>query len=82
LRGLPIKELSVMACRNLRDYTPILDLPQLEKLELDSFPEQLLPLRERANLKFIRAAAYPGDPASNTLRPPADFWQVYDAHRK
>ena len=78
LQGAPLKDLNLRFCPKLKDYTPVLTLPRLERLHCDVLPAALLPLRESATLQSIEADAYPGE-GSQGARPVAEFWHAYDA---
>jgi serine/threonine protein kinase len=78
LRGAHLKELEIIRCNNLTDFSPILTLPRLERLHLNAFSKDLLPLRESKTLQTIEGDAYPGE-GSQGPRPVAAFWAAYDA---
>ena len=77
-QGAPLKDLNLRGCKKITDYTPVLTLPRLERLQCDVLPAALLPLRESATLQSIEADAYPGEGSQGT-RPVAEFWRAYDA---
>ena len=58
----------------LKDLTPLLDLPKLEKLRVSKLGKLLEPLRHHPSLKYI---GYDEEP----LRPVAEFWAEYDAQQ-
>ena len=74
LVGLPLTALIVQDCP-VRDFTPLLRIPRLERLAATPTLEKLLPLRVHPGLKQIKH----GDAQ---YRPVADFWADYDARQK
>ena len=75
LRGAPIIDLLINGNSGIKDLTPLLDLPKLEKLRLSRLGKLLEPLRHHPSLKFI---AYDDE----LYRPAAEFWADYDAQQQ
>ena len=72
LRGAPIEELDLQSNPDIKDLTPLLDLPKLEKLSISKLGKLLEPLRHHPTLKFIACGDDP-------YRPVAQFWAAFDA---
>jgi hypothetical protein len=58
-----------------QDFTPLLDLPKLEKLRVGGSDQQIAVLRKHPTLKFLVHGQ------SGQYRPVADFWADYDAQQ-
>ena len=76
LRGFPIKALTIDNCRKISDFSPLLDLPQLERISCNGLPQALPILRQHPMLKLI-SYQLPGETAS-VDRPAVEFWKLLD----
>ena len=68
---MPVEELDI-SNNPITDYTPLLAMPNLEKLQVGPDLKNLEPLRRHPTLKFIGYDRAP-------YRPVAEFWKDYDA---
>lgn len=80
LAGLPLIELDIcFSCSANTDFSPLLELRQLEKLRLSPIEQiktSIEPLRRHPSLKYIASGN------KTPYRPVADFWKEYDAQPK
>ena len=78
LAGLPLLELDLNnSCSKVTDFSPLLELPRLEKLRLGpaaSMKASIEPLRKHPSPKYIGMGVTP-------YRPVAEFWAEYDAQQ-
>ena len=72
LRGLPLESLRIVSCPLVRDLTPLLGLPALQKLAVRKVGKAIEPLRPHPGLRLI---SYDG----RLELPVAEFWAEYDA---
>jgi serine/threonine protein kinase len=72
LRGLPVKTLRIAQCRQLKDYLPLADLPELEELWVSKNIRLPDTLRTHPKLQWIAV-----DP-SPTPTPITDYWAELD----
>jgi hypothetical protein len=80
LRRLPIKALSIDNCKKISDFSPLLDLTQLERISCSGTPQALAVLRKHPTLKFINYQL-PGDSVGADRRA-EEFWTIFDARQK
>ena len=71
----PLRELTLSVCPKLQDLSPLLRVPDLEKLTVIELTASLEPLRRHPSLKFIRLN-------DAQFIPVAEFWAKYDAQKK
>jgi hypothetical protein len=76
LRRLPVRILDLSPSKRIRDYTPLLDCKNLQKI---TFPEgaEISVLREHPGLISISISNYDGRPEGPLAA--KEFWERYDA---
>lgn len=74
LRGTPIEMLEINGNRAVKDISPALDLPKLQRLRVSTLGAAVEPLRPHPALKYL---AY----ESEAYRSVAEFWADYDAQK-
>lgn len=78
LSGQPLKELTLHDCPYLRDLSPLVACPQLERLTLPTAATNVQSLRD---LPALRSVSY--QPSNNGTWPDnaAEFWRTFDARQ-
>ena len=77
LRGLPLEGLNIDNCTALKDFTPLLELPQLKRLSTNAKAEYLEPLRKHPAKPAIKHGEVAGGNGPHLAF--ADFWPAFDA---
>jgi hypothetical protein len=76
-----IADLNLTACAKLKDLSPLLQIPTLERITLLAQQIPLMPpLRAHPRLAIIAIAASRDEPVGEP-KPVADFWKEYDSAR-
>jgi Leucine-rich repeat (LRR) protein len=75
LRGLPVKTLRINRCDQLKDLSPLADLPELEELYISQKARLPDTLRKHAKLKWVSV-----DPSTIPVAV-GDYWAELDRQR-
>jgi len=78
LRGLPIKSLDIYETRGVKDWTFLLDLPQLERIRCSKIAPLMEVVRRHPTLLHIDCSLFSGEPTGS--RPVVEFWAAFDEH--
>ena len=71
LVGMPLKHLNISSCIKIKDLSPLLRIPTLERLATEAPPEVLKPLRQHPGLALINYR-------NKGYRPAAEVWAELD----
>ena len=75
LAGVPLRQLNLLLCRQLKDFRPLLQVTTLERLATSATAALLAPLRQHPRLSHI-------DYNDHGYRPVAEVWAELDAKAK